>query len=236
MDDRSKEIQLNLNEIKYNIQKACKKSGRNIEDIKIVAVSKNFSASDIVIANSLGLKDFGENKVQELLQKFDEIGNDVIWHQIGHLQRNKVKDIIGKVSLIHSVCSIELLDEIEKQAKKTDKVADILLQINISKEETKFGINVEDVDIFLEKISQLKNVKVNGLMTIAPQTENPETSRKIFADLRELSNYIKAKNIENVEMSELSMGMSADYEVAIEEGATIIRVGTSLFGTRNHQI
>lgn len=182
-----------------------------------------------------GCRDFGENKVQELVDKYESMPKDIRWHMIGHLQRNKVKYIIDKVSLIHSVDSLRLAETIEKEAAKKDKIIDILIEVNIAREESKFGVFPEDLTELIEKISQFKHVRVKGLMTVAPNVENAEENRSIFEKMHKLSVDIASKNIDNSTMSILSMGMTNDYEIAIEEGATMVRVGTAIFGVRNYK-
>ena len=183
-----------------------------------------------------GIRDFGENKVQELTENYEVMPKDMKWHMIGHLQRNKVKYIVGKTALIHSVDSLKLAETIEKEAAKKNCVQDILIEVNVAQEESKFGLKVDEVIPFIEKISQFQHICVKGLMTIAPFVENSEDNRPVFANLHKLSVDIMNKNIDNVNVSILSMGMTNDYEVAIEEGATMVRVGTGIFGARNYNI
>ena len=224
----------NLESVEEKIQEACKKSGRNREDVTLIAVSKTKPVETLQEAYDLGVRVFGENKVQELTEKYDSLPKDIHWHMIGHLQRNKVKYIIDKVDLIHSVDSIRLAETIDKEAQKHDLVANILVEVNVAKEESKFGLMPEEVDGFIDEIAKLKHIQVKGLMTIAPFVENPEKNRTVFADLRKLSVDIAKKNVDNVNVSILSMGMTNDYEVAVEEGATMVRVGTGIFGARNY--
>ena len=183
-----------------------------------------------------GARDFGENKVQELCQKYEELPQDIRWHMIGHLQRNKVKQVVGKAALIHSVDSYRLAQEISLQAQKQNITVPILIEVNIAKEESKFGIAKEDTIQLVEEIAELPNLTIQGLMTIAPFVDDPEDNRLYFREIKQLSVDIKNKNIDNVTMDVLSMGMTNDYEVAIEEGATIVRVGTGIFGARNYNI
>ena len=225
-------IRTNIEEIRKKVGKAALKSGRNAEEIKIIAVTKTVEPERIIRAVAAGLTDLGENRVQELCEKYDIVGSGCSWHLIGHLQTNKVKYIIDKVSLIHSVDSLELADEIQKRAKKAGKVMDILVQVNISGEESKFGINASDTIEFLRKISKFANLHVKGLMTIAPLTANPEDARPVFRDLKKLLIDIRQENIDNIYMDILSMGMSGDYEIAIEEGSNMVRIGTAIFGSR----
>lgn len=226
----------NLKIVEERIAAACKRSGRKREEVTLIAVSKTKPVSMIEEVYHTGLRVFGENKVQELTEKYELLPSDIQWHMIGHLQRNKVKYIIDKASLIHSVDSLRLLETIDKEAKKKHMTARVLLEVNMAKEETKFGLMPEEVMGFIDKVPQFKNVLVEGLMTIAPNTDDPETNRQIFSALRKLSVDIADKNIDNIHMGVLSMGMTNDYEVAIEEGATMVRVGTGIFGKRNYAL
>lgn len=185
-------------------------------------------------AYDAGARVFGENKVQEIMDKYDQLPSDIQWHMIGHLQRNKVKYIIDKVAMIHSVDSLRLAQTIEQEAAKKDLVMPILLEVNVAEEDTKFGLKVEEVLPLLEQISSFSHIQVKGLMTIAPFVENPEENREVFRTLKKLSVDISAKNINNVTMSVLSMGMTGDYQVAVQEGSTMVRVGTGIFGERNY--
>lgn len=220
--------------VEEKIQKACERSGRNREDVTLIAVSKTKPVEMLQEAYDLGIRIFGENKVQELTEKYELLPKDIQWHLIGHLQTNKVKYIVDKVDLIHSVDSLKLAETIEKEAAKKGCIVRILIEVNVAEEQSKFGMKVEDVVPFIEKISDFSHIKVEGLMTIAPFVENPEENRPIFSKLRQLSVDINAKNIDNVNVSILSMGMTNDYEVAIEEGATFVRVGTGIFGKRDY--
>ena len=224
----------NLAEVEKNISRACLKSGRSREEVTLIAVSKTKPVHMLQEAYDLGIRTFGENKVQELTEKYDALPSDIQWHLIGHLQRNKVKYIIDKAALIHSVDSLRLAETIEKEAQKHDLTANVLIEVNVAKEESKFGVLPEELDSFVDKIAQFSHIRVKGLMTIAPFTENPEENRPFFAGLRKLSVDIAAKNIDNITMSILSMGMTGDYQVAIEEGATMVRVGTGIFGARDY--
>ena len=185
-------------------------------------------------AYEAGARDFGENKVQELEEKIPNMPTDVRWHMIGHLQRNKVKFIVGKVYLIHSVDSLRLAEEISKEAVKKGVTVKILIEVNVAEEESKFGTTTEETTALIESVSKLPGVIIEGLMTIAPFTENPEENRKYFQKLKQLSVDIKTKNIDNVNMNVLSMGMTGDYLVAVQEGATYVRVGTGIFGERDY--
>ncbi len=229
-------IKENLEEVEKRIQAACERAGRKREEITLIAVSKTKPIEDLKEAYDLGVRIFGENKVQELTEKYEALPEDIQWHMIGHLQTNKVKYIVDKAALIHSVDSLKLAETIEKEAAKKDCIANILIEVNVAQEETKFGVHSDEVIPLIEKIALLPHVRIQGLMTIAPFVENSEENRTIFRSLQKLSVDIMQKNIDNVNVSILSMGMTNDYEVAIEEGATMIRVGTGIFGARNYSI
>ena len=225
----------NLEQVEQNIERACKKAGRARSEVTLIAVSKTKPVEMIQEIYDAGCRDFGENKVQELCEKIEQLPNDIKWHMIGHLQRNKVKYIIDNhVSLIHSVDSYRLAEEINIQAKKKNVIVPILVEVNIAMEESKFGISPEDAIVLVEQIAELKNVKIEGLMTIAPYVVDAEENRLYFRKIKQLSVDIGNKNIDNVSMKILSMGMTGDYMVAIEEGATMVRVGTGIFGERNY--
>ena len=202
----------------------------------LIAVSKTKPVELLQQAYDAGARDFGENKVQEIMAKYDQLPEDIRWHMIGHLQTNKVKYIVDKVHLIHSVDSVKLAMEIEKEAAKKDIIVNILVQVNVANEDTKFGLDNSEVTNIVEEIAKLPHIRIKGLMTIAPFVDDGEENRKYFNELKQLSVDIKAKNIDNVCMDMLSMGMSGDYTTAIEEGATHVRVGTSIFGVRNYAI
>lgn len=222
-----------LEEIKGRIKEAAESSGREEKDIKLIAVTKTYSPDIINEAIKLGVTDIGENKVQEILSKFDDV-LPVKWHLIGHLQTNKVKYIIDKVSMIHSVDSLHLMDEINRQAEKHGVIMDILIQVNISGEESKFGISPERAESFLEHAAVLKNIKVRGLMTILPKNDNQMNNRLHFLNIRRLYLDISTKKYDNVCMDYLSMGMSGDFEVAIMEGSNMVRIGSAIFGERKY--
>ena len=224
----------NLQQVNTNIERACAAAGRTPDEVTLVAVSKTKPVSMLQEAYDAGARVFGENKVQEIMDKYDQLPSDIQWHMIGHLQRNKVKYIIDKVAMIHSVDSLRLAQTIEQEAAKKDLVMPVLLEVNVAEEDTKFGLKVDEVLPLLEEISSFSHIQVKGLMTIAPFVENPEENRKVFRTLKKLSVDIGAKNINNVTMSVLSMGMTGDYQVAIEEGSTMVRVGTGIFGERNY--
>lgn len=222
----------NLQRVEENINAACKKAGRDRSEVTLISVSKTKPVEMLKEAYDLGVRVFGENKVQELEVKIPEFGDDVSWHMIGHLQRNKVKYIVGKVSLIHSVDSLRLAEEIQKESEKKNVTTDILIEVNVAEEESKFGVTVEETENLIRDIAKLPNVHIRGLMTIAPYVVDSEENRWIFRKIKDLSVDIAAKNIDNVDMDILSMGMTGDYSVAIEEGATLVRVGTGIFGER----
>lgn len=224
----------NLEHVEEEIQKACKRSGRAREEVTLIAVSKTKPVGVLEEAYDLGVRIFGENKVQELTEKYDVLPTDIHWHMIGHLQRNKIKYIVGKTDLIHSVDSIRLAEAIEKEASKREITVDILIEVNVAGEESKFGLRPEELDEFVEEVQKFPHIRVQGLMTIAPNVVNPEENRSTFAHLRKLSVDIAKKNAHNINMSVLSMGMTNDYQVAIEEGATMVRVGTGIFGERSY--
>lgn len=227
-------IRNNLNEVRERINKAAVRSGRKPEDILLVAVSKTVGVEAIEAAIKEKVLDFGENRVQELVEKYDILNGRCNWHLIGRLQTNKVKYIIDKVVMIHSLDRLELADEIQKRAQACNRIVNTLIQVNVSGEETKAGISPEEVYGFVKKVSTYPNIKVRGLMTIAPYTEDPESVRWIFRRLKNISVDIDRENINNIDMQYLSMGMSHDFEVAIEEGANIVRIGSSIFGERQY--
>lgn len=225
----------NLNQVKEHIARACERAGRKPEEVVLVAVSKTKPLENIEELLEAGQLDYGENYVQELCDKYDRVSRPVRWHMIGHLQTNKVKNVVGKTVLIHSVDSVHLAQRIEKEAAKKEVRVDILLQVNVAEEDSKFGLGDQEVLAMAEEISRLPHVHIRGLMTSAPLTDNPEENRCYFQKLHQLFVDIGAKNIDNVDMDILSMGMTNDYEVAIEEGATMVRVGTGIFGARNYK-
>ena len=229
--DTDLSIKENIKVVKENIKNACKKAGRNQEDVTLLAVSKTKPLEYIKSAIEVNQEEFGENKVQEIIEKYEQLPQ-VKWHMIGHLQTNKVKYIVDKITLIHSVDSIKLASVINKEAQKKDVIVDVLIEVNVAMEESKFGIKIEECENFIEEVSKLPNIRVRGLMTIAPFVDNAEDNRVHFRKLKEVFVDINNKKIHNINMDILSMGMSNDYEVAIEEGATIIRVGTDIFGVR----
>lgn len=225
-------IKEHLTEVKERIEQACIRSGRNPGEVTLIAVSKTKPVPMLEEAYAAGARDFGENKVQEIAAKKPELPEDIRWHMIGHLQRNKVGQVLGKAVLIHSVDSLRLARQIETDAAKAGLDVDILLEVNVAREESKYGFMLEEVEDAIMTIKDFPHVHIKGLMTIAPFVENPEENRGIFKKLFEFAVDIDKKNIDNVTMGVLSMGMSGDFEVAIEEGATMVRVGTSIFGAR----
>ncbi len=224
----------NLATIEEKIQAACDRAGRNRSEVTLIAVSKTKPIEDLNAVYDLDIRDFGENKVQELKWKIEDMPSDVKWHMIGHLQRNKVKYIVDKVELIHSVDTYRLAEEINIQAKKRNITVPILIEVNIGDEESKFGSSCDDVIELVKDIATLENVTIKGLMCVAPYVVDSEENRPLFHKIKDLSVDITSKNIDNVCMDILSMGMSNDYEVAIEEGATMVRIGSNLFGKRNY--
>lgn len=227
-------ISENIENIRKNIDAACKRSGRDPKDVLLLAVSKTVDVDRIKVAVDCGLNSLGENRVQEIMEKYEPMGENVKWHLIGHLQTNKVKYIIDKVELIHSVESIKLAEEINKQAKKHNLVMDVLVEVNMADEESKFGVKPEETEGFIRELALMDNIRVRGLMTVAPNVENGEKNRVYFRNMKQLLVDINAKNINNINMDILSMGMTGDYETAVEEGATIVRVGTGIFGKRDY--
>lgn len=228
-------VKENLDIVREKIKNSCNVSNRKIDEVTLLAVTKTVDVDKVLEAIENGVTDVGENKPQELARKYEVIGDKVNWHLIGSLQTNKVKYIIDKVYMIHSLDRIALCEEIQKRAEKIDKTINCLVQINISKEESKHGIYKEDaIDFIKEVANNYNNIKIKGLMTMAPFTENKDEVRKVFRGLKELAVEIDKLNINNVSMEYLSMGMSNDYEIAIEEGSNIVRVGTSIFGARNY--
>ena len=225
-------IKENLKTVRERINNAAKKAGRCPDEIKLIAVSKTKPLDMIFEAASCGVLDFGENRPQELAEKFGKVEN-ARWHLIGQLQKNKVKYIIDKAELIHSVDSLGLAEEIEKRAAKINKIQNILIQVNVSGEETKSGIAPEEAEMLIRKISEMPHIRIKGLMTISVAGFDHNENKKIFAGLRELAKEIDRLQINNVSMGELSMGMTHDFEAAIEAGATMVRVGRGIFGTRN---
>lgn len=225
----------NLKRVEERIQYACQRANRDRSEVTLIAVSKTKPLPMLESIYQAGIREFGENKVQELCEKQEALPSDIHWHMIGHLQRNKVKQTIDKACLIHSVDSIRLARQIEEEAAKRNKIMPVLIEVNAAEEESKFGITIPETEAFVREISVYPHILIKGLMTIAPFVENPEDNRIYFYNLKQLFVDINQKNIDNVCMDVLSMGMTNDYEIAIEEGATHIRVGTGIFGERIYQ-
>ncbi|MGN0378668.1 MAG: YggS family pyridoxal phosphate-dependent enzyme [Butyrivibrio sp.] len=224
----------NLKSVQERIRAAALKAGRNPDEITLIAVSKTKPVDMIQEIYDAGIREFGENKVQEITSKKPQLPDDINWHMIGHLQRNKVRAVIDKACLIHSVDSLRLAQAISTEAVKSNMTVSILLEVNMAGEETKFGFKPDEVHDALQSIAGLPGIYVRGLMTSAPYVSNPEENRQYFRDMRQLCVDLKAKNIDNTSMDYLSMGMTNDFEVAVEEGATHVRVGTAIFGERNY--
>lgn len=227
-------IRENLLKVEENMKAACERAGRKPEEVTLIAVSKTKPMEMIEEALACGKREFGENKAQEMKEKCDTLPKDIKWHFIGHLQTNKVKYVVGRAFLIHSVDSYHLAEAIEAESAKKNVISHVLIEVNVANEESKFGLKTDETLELVEKIALLPHIRIDGLMTIAPFVENPQMNRPVFRDLRKLSVDIKEKNIDNVSMNVLSMGMTNDYEVAIEEGATYVRVGTAIFGERDY--
>lgn len=226
----------NLEQVRKNIELACREAGRDPKEVTLISVSKTKPVSMLQEAYDAGSRDFGENKVQEIMDKVPQLPSDIRWHMIGHLQRNKVKYIVDKVALIHSVDSLRLAETIEHEAARHNVTVPVLIEVNVAQEESKFGLKTEEVLSLVESVAAFPHIHIEGLMTIAPYVEDPEENRGIFRQLKKLSVDIDAKNINNVNMSVLSMGMTGDYQVAVQEGATMVRVGTGIFGERNYAV
>ena len=227
-------IKQNLAEVEEKICAACERAGRDRSEVTLIAVSKTKPVEMLEACMEQGITVFGENKVQELCEKYEVLPKDLHWHMIGHLQRNKVKYITDKVEMIHSVDSLRLAQAISDDAVKKGVNVDILIEVNVGEEDSKFGLKTEETESLVRQVAELPNISIKGLMTIAPYTEVQEENRTIFRTLKQLSVDIERKNIDNVSMNVLSMGMTGDYEVAIEEGATMVRVGTGIFGERDY--
>ena len=226
----------NIRKVEEKIAQSCERAGRADNEVTLIAVSKTKPVALLKQAYDAGIRDFGENKVQELVDKLPQLPDDIRWHMIGHLQRNKVKYIIDKVWLIHSVDSLRLAQEISREAVKRQITANILVEVNIAEEGSKFGAAAQEAEELVEAISRLPGICVKGLMTVAPYVEDAEQNRGFFRNLKQLSVDIAEKNIDNISMNILSMGMTGDYGVAVEEGATYVRVGTGIFGERDYSV
>lgn len=227
-------IKENIQSINDQIESTCRKSGRKFDDVTLIAVTKTKPIVDMKMALEAGILHVGENKAQEIVSKYPQFKAGFIWHMIGHLQTNKIKSIIDKVDLIHSVDSYKLAEMINKEAEKIDKVQDILIQINVAEEETKYGISMDEIESMVREIAKLPHIRIKGLMTVAPYVGDPEENRPIFRQMFQVFVDINSKNIDNVLMDTLSMGMTNDFTVAIEEGATMVRIGTAIFGQRDY--
>ena len=229
----NKTLQQNYREVRAKIDETCKRIGREPSEVTLIAVSKTKPLSDIEALIEIDVNEFGENKPQELKEKFALVSTPVRFHQIGHLQTNKVKYIVNRAVLIHSVDNIKLCQVIEKEAAKRELMVDVLIEVNYAEEQSKFGVKKEEVvDLIKEIAASFRHIKIRGLMTIAPFVSDPEENRPVFKGMHQLLLDIKSQNIDNVDMSILSMGMTNDYIVAVEEGATMVRVGTAIFGER----
>jgi len=228
-------ISNNIEFVKKNIQEASKASN-HVDEATLIAVSKTKPVAMLKEAYDAGMRDFGENKVQEIMDKYEQLPSDIRWHMIGHLQTNKVKYIADKIYMIHSVESVKLAEEISKRAEMCNRVIPVLIEINIGNEESKFGLSPDELEAFVRSINKLSGIKVSGLMCVAPYTDNPEENRIYFKQLKQLSVDIMTKNIDNISMDVLSMGMTGDYQIAVEEGSTYVRVGTGIFGERDYSI
>ncbi len=224
----------NYKKIKHEIADLCVKSGRDTSECTLIAVSKTKPVDLIRQAYEEGCRDFGENYVQELVDKIDQLPGDIRWHMIGHLQTNKVKYIVGKTYLIHSVDSVKLAREIGKISAKNGLISDILLEVNVAAEDSKFGFTPDELPEIVREMAGIEGIRIKGLMTSAPVCDDPEENRIYFKKLKQLSIDIKKQNIDNVNMDVLSMGMSGDYESAVGEGASYVRIGTAIFGARNY--
>ena len=236
MELAAEELKQNLANVRARIRAACERAGRDPSGVTLLAVSKTKPIEDIRVLLSEGQKAFGENYVQELKEKYEALGDAAEWHMIGHLQRNKVKYIIDKVCLIHAVDTLRLAEQIEKEAAKHDRIVEVLMEVNIAREETKWGFTEEEAPAAAKAMGALPHLRLRGLMTSAPITKEVETNRPYFRGLRELARRIDAQHFPNVRMDTLSMGMTQDFEVAVEEGATIVRVGTAIFGARDYHM
>jgi len=224
-------LSLNINDVLGDIRQAAARSGRDAAEIGIVAVTKTVPAENVREAVSAGLRILGENRVQELIAKYPLV-EGAEWHLIGHLQRNKVKYITDKVSLIHSLDSAALAEEIDRRMTSMGRIMDVLVQVNIAEDPKKHGIKANQVIDFVEAAAQLQGIRLKGLMTIGPYVSDPGEIRPVFRELRKLAENVKKMDLPGVDMRHLSMGMSNDYIVAIEEGATLVRIGSAIFGTR----
>lgn len=230
------DIEQNLQNVREKVRSAAVRSGRSEKDITLIAVTKTLGTDKIISAVKAGISDLGENKVQELVEKFPLIDLPCHWHLIGHLQTNKVKYILDKAYMIHSLDRLELAEEIQKRASRAERCLDVLVQVNVAGEESKSGVRPEEAKDFVRRVAAFPNLKVRGLMTVAPHVQVREEVRPVFRELRKIFIDIRRENIDNINMDFLSMGMSNDYEIAIEEGANIVRIGTAIFGARKYPV
>lgn len=227
-------VKENIAAVRQRIEEACRRAGRDTQSVTLIAVSKTKPIPMIEEAYEAGSRDFGENKAQDMRDKHDAMKEDIRWHFIGHLQTNKIKYVVGRAYMIHSLDSLHLAQAIEAECVKKDVHIPVLIEVNAAAEESKFGVTPEETETLIREVSRLPHLQVSGLMTIAPFVENPEENRQYFRKLHDLYIDIQSKSIDNVNMSVLSMGMTGDFEIAIEEGATHVRVGTGIFGERNY--
>ncbi len=221
-------IEKNITSLKNEIYRTCRKTGRDMEDVKIIAATKYASAEQVSIISGMGIKNFGENRAEQLEEKYSMAGVDSIWHFIGHLQRKKAKIVVPRVDFIHSIDKISTLSKVNDESKKNNKLQKLLIELNISGEETKYGMNPENLYSFIDEALDYRNIKIVGLMTIAPLTDDFKLIRNVFRRLRILRDNLN-KDFSNINLTELSMGMSNDFKIAIEEGATMIRIGSMIF-------
>lgn len=226
----------NIQDIQLRIEAACRRSGRDPSSVQLIAVTKTIDTDQINVAVEAGMKILGENKVQEVLHKYEAVSPEICWHLIGHLQTNKVRQIIDRVAMIHSLDSVHLAHELQKRASHRGKPVQVLLEVNVGQEASKFGLLPDAVPAFLESLRDMDHIQVLGLMTVAPFLDDPEDVRIVFRRLRMLFEDMKKLNLPNIRMEHLSMGMTHDFEVAIEEGATMVRIGTGIFGPRNYAV
>lgn len=224
----------NLSTVREEIEKALARSGRSGEQVELIAVTKTVDIDGIILAKDAGVTSIGENRVQELEAKYKELNEGIDYHMIGHLQSNKAKDVIGKVKLVHSLDRMSLAKQLNRRAKRENLVQDVLVQVNIAEEETKHGLKIDEVIPFIESVLSMENIRIRGLMTMAPHVEDEKEIREVFRSLYKLQEDIKAKNYSELSMDYLSMGMTNDYTIAIEEGSNMVRVGRAIFGERNY--
>jgi pyridoxal phosphate enzyme (YggS family) len=225
---QEQKLRENIKYLKKEIYNTCMEAGRDVDDITIIAATKYASAEQVRLLSGLGVGDFGENRAEELKEKYDMAGKNSVWHFIGHLQSRKVKIVVPRVEFIHSIDKISTLSKVDDESKKHDKIQKLLIELNISREETKYGMDPRDIFCFIDKALSYRNTKIVGLMTLAPLTDDHELIREIFRRLRILKDDLN-KDFKDIKLTELSMGMSNDFKIAIEEGATMIRIGSMIF-------